>query len=288
MPGPNRDFSIAEAIGSGFRLPRERPRAMLAWIVLQLPFTAAQTVLTAPFPDQYQKLQAMMAQPAPDEAAVSGLLAAMIPRVAMAAGLSLVSWSILAAAASRSVLRPQESRFGYLRLGGDELRVFASLLIILAILTVSYMAAMLAITTVLAAGGGMAGAVLLSPLVALALIWLWSRLSLAPAMTLAGGRIEAVGSWALTRGRATRVFLTMLAATALSFVVLLLGAIIVSGLLGVAGLAPPTGDDARAWMSAAGLVAIAASAVLAALGAAIVLCPPAVIFRRLAADQRRQ
>lgn len=280
-----RAFSIGEAIASGFRLPRERPRAMLAWIGVELVSTLLRTIIAAPLAPAMEQLSQQMGAGAPDPMQVSAALETMAPRMLLVGALFLVSWSVLAAAAARAVLRPEDSRFGYVRLGADEMRVFAAMLIIVAVLFLGYMAGAFLVSLLLAAFAGPAALVIGLPFLAVGILWLWSRLSPAAAMTLASGKVQVAGAWSLTRDHARRVFLVNLVALGLNSLVWLLGLLIFAGVVGALGLTLAEAGRPMAWFSAPGLISLAASAILGALGAAIVLCPPAVIYRDLAKAQ---
>jgi hypothetical protein len=120
--------------------------------------------------------------------------------------LSLMS-AMLAAAIFRSVLKPDERGFAYLKLGGDEFRLLGAMILVnlvtLAVLGVvggAVAAAVYALwaqskmlSFLLGAFGGMAVAVLM--------IWIGVRLSLAYILTFAERRIQLRSSWDLTKGR---------------------------------------------------------------------------------------
>lgn len=279
-----RDFSIGEAIAYGFRLPRERPAAMASWIGVEFVSGLLSTIIAAPLAPSLERLREQMSSATPDPAQVAAVLEAMAPRMLLMTAVFLVARAVLAAAAARAVLRPEASRFGYVRLGAVEMRVLVALLMIVGILFLAYMAGSLVASLLVAAFAGPAAVVIVVPFILLALVWLWSRLSPAAAMTVASGRVQVAEAWRLTRGRARRVFLVNLAALGLSSVVWLLGLLVFAGIVGALGVDLADASQPMAWFSLAGVLSLLASAVLGALSAAIVLCPPAVIYRDLAGE----
>ena len=145
--------------------------------------------------------------------AASGRGSGLIP------GAILVS-SVIYGAVNRAVLLPSESAFGYLRLGGDELRIIG-LSIILTLLFIGVVlglgTAVAIIAGVLATIAGDVGAFIAFPLFILmygVIIWLAVRFSLAVPITVAERRIAVFDSWRLTRGH----FWSLLGMTLLSAV----------------------------------------------------------------------
>ena len=121
--------------------------------------------------------------------------------------LQLVVTSMLTAAITRSVVRPAESSFGYLRLGMDEVRVFLVVLVLTLLLYVVYIACILGVA-IAATMAGMIGEgwawllVVAAVLATIALmVWLAVRWSLAVPITVAEKRMAFFDSFALTRGR---------------------------------------------------------------------------------------
>ncbi|MFC3076980.1 hypothetical protein ACFODL_02635 [Phenylobacterium terrae] len=301
-----RDFSIGEAGLVGFRLTRERPRAIAVWCGLNLVFSfVSLLVLVGIGGPALNTLQATTeSTAAQDPAATMALFNQLLP----AYGLFVLIWlafsAVMAAAASRAVLHPQDETLGYVRFGADELRVLAVLVVVGVILFFAYMGASVASGLVLAivmgvtgGAGGAAGAtglmLVMIPLVMLGILWLWTRFSLAVPMTLARGRVDVFGSWALTKGRSGKVFLTYLAAFALYLLVAMLGLAISLGVgAAISGgdgpleaMMRPDMSSIGAYFTPAMIANTIVMAVIGGLGSAIVLCPPAVIYAALAGEQ---
>lgn len=300
-----RDFSIAEAALVGFRLTREQPRAIGVWAVLNLAFSVVSllVMLSVAGPALGALRATSEDAAAQDPTATLALLNELLPTYGLIMAIWLVFSAVMATAATRAVLRPDESRLGYVRLGADEVRVLLAmgaigLMLLFAYLGVSLVAGLLLGVLVGASGGSGAAAatslaVAMVPIVLLALLWVWTRFSLAVPLTLAQGRIDIFGSWGLTRGRSGKVFLTYLVALALYLLVAVLGVAIFLGVgAAISGSGGPMEAVMNADMSSVGayfnpltITYTVVMSAIGALGSAIVLCPPAVIYGALSGDQ---
>jgi len=237
-------------------------------------------------------LQAMMAIQAkggqPDPAEMIPAATALMGRLVFVLPLALVVETLIQTAIVRMVLRPSERSIGYLRLGADELRVFAARLIV-AIGVGAYCLAGLMVMS-LAAAGGIAGAVLLFPIMLAffaGLFGLLVRLSLTTAATFADKQIGIRASWVLTKGRFWQVVSAYGIAVALYLVVITAGAIIGQVVILAFG---PVVDMATVTafaeaMTPGQIVSIVIGAIFGALGIAILHAPAAVIYRSLTKDQ---
>ncbi|HEY9218891.1 MAG TPA: hypothetical protein VIO94_12625 [Phenylobacterium sp.] len=297
-----QDFSIAEAGTEGFRLARERPVAIAFWAVAQLIYGLVTiTILVGIGGTALADLQAASASG--DQAADPAVALAAMRKIAPAYGLVMIAallfFSVLITAAMRAVLKPQEDRLGYMRFGADELRVMVVMLIIGVLMFLAYLGMVLVgaiVMGVLAAsagpvGGGIGAAILIVG-VLLGVGWLWSRLSLAPAATLAKGTVDAFGSWELTRGKAGKVFATNALAFALNLLVVLLGFAIFMGVAAVVGgssgavsaIMKPDMSSLGAYFTPLTILYTVMMSIVGAMGSAIMMCPPAVMYRELAGD----
>lgn len=229
-----RPLSPYDAVGEGFRLIRREPRAMIAWTLLWFAtFSTAAWIVAAGKPVSL----GMAHGPATLGAVVRGFG----PFWAFLIALFLIVWLITAVAAFRAVLRPNERRWFYLRLGADELRlgalsVIAGLLVIVVGGAPAYGVFVLASPLIHALPGqtrviteaGVAITVFIE-------IWLGARLSLIAVETFSERRFHLTAYWPVTRGR----FWYLLACYFLFFLVVL-GLTVVFALAELA-LIPATG-----------------------------------------------
>lgn len=200
-------FSASESAFSGFRLIRERPKAVLWWTAFVVLVEALGFLVMFAFAGgSLQVLEAAM-EPHSSLAEVQAMFRAIGPAYLVLAPVVLIYSSMLAAAVARTFLSPQALPFGGLRLGWAELRTLgAMLLAALTVLGVAIGALLLAVFLI-----GLTGAVHAPPaviaarvvglLLAIAVIlFVAVRLSLTIAATVAEGRIGLGRSWRLTRG----------------------------------------------------------------------------------------
>jgi hypothetical protein len=185
-------FSVRDAALAGFRLIRRQPGVILIWALLELITNLAETAA---------RLGLGLEGPSRG--------AALMHQAAGGLALSLAFLpfeAVLWAAAIRAFLAPDDRRFGYLRLGGGELRMLGLLLLTTVLETVvvvliSMVPVFLLITMNASASWLNAltlGTIYFAPIVLTPLIC--ARLILAPALTLNQGRVRLLASWPLTRG----------------------------------------------------------------------------------------
>lgn len=201
-------FSATDAAFEGFRVVRRKPTVLLWWTGAYLAFMALIVVIgIGPLVAMVGAMQTLEGATSPTPEDVAPFMAAVAGVMVLVVPLGLLLGAVLNAAVARSVLEPQKSDFGYMRLGADEFRVLAVTLV-LAIL------AFLGFGVLSFAGGviaGIAGAALgdmgwlVGFLIGLALvavaIWLAARFSLAVPITLTERKIAIFDSWRVTKGR---------------------------------------------------------------------------------------
>ncbi len=288
------EFSIQDAAFTGFRVVREHPKALAIWTLYALALSLVITaiVVGAMGPD-FARLMDVKSRQQETVAETLALFRHLAPGYAMAIAVGLVSNAILGAAMIRAVLRPDDDRLGFLRLGADELRQLGlGVLTVLVFLTAYLSFAIVAgIAATIVGAVVKAAAALFSVLLVLAvgsaMVFLGVRLSLAPALTFDRSRIDLFGSWTLTRGRFWPLFGTYLLTIALIAVVYLLCLLViyaVGAVLGVNGSAA-TGPDLQSmktyftpWL----LVQTVLGAGASALVWPVLLTPPTAIYRSLA------
>jgi hypothetical protein len=189
-------FAPTAAALEGFRLIRREPRAALVWMLLWLAVVMATTMAVAIGPPVI--LTHGRAYSSPDD---------IVRKFGPAALLFLVVWATTTVAAYRIVLRPQDRRYFFLRLGVDELRLMimtvASAILILVfggapaylllVLADPLMRALPALARDIARVGAL--------LTVCVDVWLGVRLSLIAVETVAERRFHLSAYWPLTRGR---------------------------------------------------------------------------------------
>jgi hypothetical protein len=218
---------VAVAI-SGLRLLRAQPRLFLWWGGLQLLVGIA----TFPF---VSSLQAELLSERPPEEMMHTFTMLIPFWIA-----SIVLWTVLFGATFRALLAPEDGRFGYLRIGMDELRLFVTLVVLYLVLYVAILLLALVLAIVLllplglifsgdqqAAKGAVAIGIFIIGLAILSASgWLTARLILAMPLALEGRWCAYRSAWRLSQGNGWRLFGAW-ALSALISVVVMLPAILI-------------------------------------------------------------
>lgn len=282
------DFNPSDAAFEGFRITREHPAVMPVWAVLQFVVSTALiwALVSSGFQAAMMDLQQAGGQP--DLEALGPTSTAFVRKFALLLPLSILVNTLIQAAVMRMVLRPSERSFGYLRFGGDELRI-AAVQVITGLIIGGFSFFGLVIISAIIGIGGVFGALVSFPLMlgyVAAIIFLSVRLSLAIPATFVRGRIDIRGAWELTRGKFWPICTVFLLAFVLYLVVLLAGSMIGSAIGFVFGGAnPPEGAATFAdYLSPGQIVGNLVGSVIAAMGSAILYAPGAVIYRKLASQ----
>ena len=225
-------FSATEAAFEGFRIVRRKPVVVLFWSAVYLTVFAATFLIGAPSLARIMAMAETVQSSEPSVADMEQLGLAYSGFLAWVTPLFLLSGAVLSAAVARSVLRPEQSAWGYLRLGRDELRVLAVSIAMGLILGVIGAVGFTIVSLLFAVGtsSGQAILFLVALLVALGviagLIWLGVRLSLAVPMTLDRGRITLFESFKATKGRFWPMLGMTLIVAIMTLVVSFLGGIV--------------------------------------------------------------
>ncbi|MGV3579327.1 hypothetical protein [Brevundimonas sp.] len=287
-------FSATEAAFEGFRVVRRHPLAIVFWGLAYVVFLAAFLGL---FGSSLATLLATTerlenSQPSPQD--LEALGQTYFGMMALAMPLALVLSAVLNAAVARSVLRPAEKAFGYMRLGGDELRV----LVVSIALSIIVFAASIILFAVAGLVGGLAAqanqavGVLVGVLLGLgaivALVWLMIRLSLAIPATVIEKKIAPFSTFALTKGRVMPLLGMAIIAVIMSILVSILGTIIALPITlatgGLGQLAEMDGQSTAQILQTAGPGLIAwtlINAVFSALQLAVIYAPFSAAYRDL-------
>lgn len=310
-------FSATDAALEGFRIARERPKAVLIWALASLALSVGSALLIVTMFGGLMTRMADMETSGDPQAAMAmmgqmgGFYLVMLP-------LGLLVMSVFTAAVYRAVLRPSDSAFGYLRLGADELRL-AVVTFVLGLLSIVLSFAVIIVLSILSAiigvgmigaagnGGGVGGmlsmiimVIILYLIAGMAVLAFATKLSLAGPMTFAERRIRIFESWSATKGRFWSLFGCYLLAGILGIVVSLLGWIIsfavMSGFGGHASAAggfagmfeamQPDFASLATYFSAAMIANLVISSIFSALTYAIFLAPAAVAYREIVGNGR--
>jgi hypothetical protein len=235
-------FSATDAALEGFRITRERPKALLAWTGFCFAVNVASVLISVNLPkearDAMESLQTDPSQ-APDVDALMSALAVLSPILAF----GLAVQCVMAAAVYRIILKPADEKFSYLRLGKDELRLMALTLIYLVLGVMLLAAAQIGIGIVifvasLAGQAAMAFVFSAAELFTIGLFFYVAiRMSLAPVITFDRDKLSILDSWALTKGQFWRLLGAYLLAICCVVVVSLLAIMLFSMLAGLVVLA---------------------------------------------------
>lgn len=290
-------FSATDAALEGFRITRERPRALMAWTVFSFLVSVAGALISLFMPQDVREAQARLASPEPLEAAALGeTLLVLAPLLLF----SLAVQSIMAAAVYRIMLRREPGWFGYLKLGRDELRLMALTVIyilafmVLVSLTMVGVALVMSLAGLLGEGAavftGMAAALFALGL----LIYVLVRMSLAPVITFDQERLALLDSWSFTRGQVWRLLGAYVLALCSIFVVAMLamvlfgtvaGAILLStggSLSDLGAILQPQQPTLESYFNPFVIAYLLMGSLFAAIYYAVMAAPAAFAYRALA------
>ncbi len=299
-------FSANEAALEGFRIVRREPLTFAVWTIGVLVFGVGFLALLMPMMAPMMALSSPGTLGArPDPALAAQILPVMGRLYAIMIPMLLIYMAVANAAVYRAVLRPDETRFGRIRLGADELRLLGvSILLGLLYIAVSVGAVIVCmIVAALAALAfrsqialAMGVSILVAYLIVFGLmIWMGVRLSLAAPMTFAERRIVVFRSWSLTKGR----FWGLLGCYLLVFAMLVGLYMAMMCLYGAASLVATGGSLTRAgafmlrpdmtslqaYLTPPRIAYMVLVAPLSALILAVSAAPPAAAYRALVADR---
>lgn len=234
-------FNATESAFEGFRLARRDPVAILAWsLAYAVFFAVAFTLAGRSLIHLLTLLEQMQAsEPTMEQVSELGRTYGLLGLVMTS--LSMLFGAVLAAAVARAVITPQDRRFGYLRLGRDELRVLVVTIVISLILTAVMLVGMGGSMALFIAAGAMSQPALVLPAVLIGLgaaafgVWLAVRLSLAVPITFAEKRIAIFDSFTLTKGRLWPLLGMAVLAGVMTLLVSLLGSMVAAPLTLLSG-----------------------------------------------------
>lgn len=293
-------FSPTDAALEGFRIVRERPKALLGCSV----FTFGVNVLGIAVdllmpPEARRALEALEGQ---EPLAPGRLLEALIvlsPQILV----GLMVQCVMAAAVYRILLGKERGWLGYFRLGHTEFRLMALTLIYLVLFMFLFAAGTLfaVIVSTVVAGLGEAAILLFGSaawIFALAvMVFVVVRVSLAPVITFKQRRIAITDSWPLTKGHFWHLTGAYVLAIACILVVAVLAmlvflpvagaAIMLTGgsLSDVAAIIRPAEPSLAAYFEPLRVVYLAVSSLFTALWFTVIAAPGAFAYRTFAHDE---
>lgn len=286
-------FSATDAAFEGFRVVRRTPMTIVWWTLAYLVATLAFFAVGAPGVASLMSAAENMqgsSQPSVDEFRQLGMIYAGL--LGLVLPLTLIGGAVINAAVARSVLRPAESAFGYLRLGMDEVRVLVVTLVLMILATVLSVAAwglvgVLAGVVVATGQNALWLVVVLAGLGAAALlIWLAVRFSLAVPITVAERRIAIFDSFGVTRGRFWALLGMAVIVFVMTMIVALLGMVVGMPVTlatgGLSALSELSEADVVQIFQSAGAAIIAwtvVNAILSALQIAVLYAPFSAAYR---------
>jgi hypothetical protein len=290
-------FSASDAAFVGFRLVREHPRTIALWAVLLTVLSLIVSTLTIKLAGpQLAEFMAMSADDSVSPEQMLGVMGGLAPVMGVSLIYSLVLYSVMLAAVNRLVLRPSDSRSAYLRLGADELRQAAVLVLVNLLMVGVYMVAVvfsaILIAVGVAAGGGAIAALtgLISFVgVACLLLYFAVRLSFASAITFDTGKVSVRQSWVMTKGHVGALLGAYLLAGVMAIIVYLLimtivaaiGVIASGGVTGLGGLFEPDMSSLEAFFTPISATRAVFAGVISVLTTLIVFSPAPTIYQIL-------
>ena len=209
-------FSVGDAATAGFGIIGRKPLAVLGWGLAMLVATIAPMylLLLAMRPDFAVLMQIAAQQGGESDPETFGRFMRLQSGMML---FQLVCWTwstavnaVICCAVFRAVLEPQDSRFGYLRLGAREgwltlLFLVEYVLAYIGFFVVALLAMVVVAIVGVGAGGNSAGAMVGTGLTAGLLVlvlffWLALKLSMAAPMTFVDRQFRLFESWSFTKG----------------------------------------------------------------------------------------
>jgi hypothetical protein len=293
-------FSTSDAALSGFRFLARHPKTIVIWalvfFVYELVWGGA---LLAFAGDQLPALRALSQTTGDDAQTAWSVLPGASLVMLLGLGALLFVFSLLFTAAYRTFLHPHDDRFGYVRIGRDELR-FAVLIVLWVVLVVGGSLVVAFIGGLLAALGGLmpqplkALWELLVAVAALAVyVYVLVRLCFSMPMTLEDRHVRLLESWKATRHNfwsllgaflltAVLILVLLLLICTILAVVLLVGMAVglprSSFLAGLSSVLTIDTSSLAAYFSPTSLIAAVLNAFIVAVGIAILTSPVAEAY----------
>ncbi len=287
-------LSPVDAALEGLRTMRRHPVVVLAWAGFSLVMLPLLGLLAKIVLSEQDRLSLTLRQPSADPREILDFISRLGGVMVLLIMLALVLGAILSAAIMRAVLRPEQRRWAYLRVGREDLRLLAVSLIhwAAALMLTIIPGGVVALGAALLAGTPVAGwFTFLGGLTVIGLsTWVAVRLSLLAPHAFVSGHVDPRAAWLLTHGQ----FWRLLAMVAMVIVMCVIVSILGTTLSSIVGAVIAGGlDDPLAPGAAAShprlILALLANLLLApvflTLQAVIVTSAPAAALRQLTAGE---
>lgn len=298
------NFSASDAALEGFRITWEHKGAFLRWTLFNLVVSVIVAVAAFALGGEHlAALERIATENNPDPEKAMADFQALAPLYAILLPAGILVRSVVGAAVLRAILKPAESRNGYLRFGGDELRLALLSVIYMALLCVLMVGVVLAAGVLVAVVGAAAPALAVPAGLAIGLfalglvLFVVVRLSLAAPMTFAERRINVFGSWRLTHGQFWRLVGTYaLAFCCFAMVLMLVWVILVMTMLLATGgdfsapgaVLQPDASSLASYFSPATIVSTLIGAVVGVVYIAVLVAPAAIAYRSLSGSAQAE
>lgn len=297
------DISIDKTVWSGFSLASRHPGAFALWVVVDVvlgigPYALLMALLGPNFLDLVR--QGESGGNLVESLLTGRALGGLAPLVS-----ALILYAILYAAVFRAVLHPEDRKFGYLRLGRQELILgglmtifyFGGVAVVASALFVAY-GITFVITAIAPALGALTSLLLLVALIG-GLVWLLARLSMVMPMSFAERRIRIAPAWAMTKPHTKKLLLLAVLLVLVGIAIAMISLVVVGASVTAfvtsfgdadamrAFFEQPAGDIIRE-LTPWGLTAAALSALISTFGFVVFAAPWAEAYREIVEDAKAQ
>lgn len=245
-------FSVGDAATAGFGIIGRKPLAVLGWGLAMLVATAVPMYLLLLFmrPDFAVLMQIAAQQGGQSDPETFARFMRLQSGLML---FQLVCWiwstavnAVICCAVFRAVLEPQDSRFGYLRLGAREgwltlLFLVEYVLAYIGFFVVALLAMVIVAIVGVGAGGNSASAmvgtgIVVGLLVVILFLWLALKLSMAAPMTFVDRQFRLFESWSFTKGHVAKLLgVALLLFVFLIGIEVLFGGLIIGGVFALGG-----------------------------------------------------
>ncbi|QYF87709.1 hypothetical protein [Brevundimonas sp. PAMC22021] len=284
-------LSATEAAFEGFRIVRRKPMVVVWWALVYAALFILVFALGGPQLIELTNVMETMDPASPSQADVQRVMM-IYASLFWLVPVGLLFGAVLNAAIARAVLRPEESRWGYLRLGRDEMRILGVTVILgllFGLLSLAS-ASLIGVVGAIATTTGQAVLWLVAVIVGAAalafVVFLAIRLSLTVPITFTEKRIALKESFRATKGVFWPLLGMAVIAVIMSLVVNLLGGVVAlpitlatGGLQSLSAMEGAPIGEVLATAAPAIIAWIVINSLLSALQLAVIYAPFAAAWR---------